>query len=287
MKLLAPAKINLGLRILGRRPDGYHELDSLLLPLDLADEVDLELRPAARASVEIEVMGDAPEDASNLAVRAAQAYLEAQAMPLAVSIRLRKATPAAAGLGGGSSDAAAVLRGLHESQPGGITQPKLAQLALELGADVPFFLDPRPSRVGGIGERVEPIAGFPSLAVLLVNPGLPVPTAAVYQAFDAEAPPANREPPPLPDFSRPEAQDAALCELARNDLESPALSICPALAETRDALRAVGARAVGLSGSGGTFYGIFEDLPAARSAEDRLGIPPAAWSRVARTLESR
>ncbi|MFP8877037.1 MAG: 4-(cytidine 5'-diphospho)-2-C-methyl-D-erythritol kinase [Myxococcota bacterium] len=287
MKLLAPAKINLGLRVLGRRTDGYHELDSLLLPLDLADEIELELRPAARASVEIEVAGDAPEDASNLAVRAARAYLAARERPLAVSIRLRKLTPAAAGLGGGSSDAAAVLRGLHESQPGDITQPELAQLALELGADVPFFLDPRPSRVGGIGERVEPIAGLPSLALLLVNPGLPVPTAAVYQAFDAEEAPVGREPPPLPDFSRPEARDAALCELARNDLESPALRICPALAETRDALQAVGARAVGLSGSGGTFYGVFADLPEARSAETRLEISPDAWSRVARTLESR
>ena len=101
MKLLAPAKINLGLRVLGRRPDGYHELDSLLLPLDLADEIELALRPAARTSVAIEVAGDAPEGASNLAVRAARAYLAAQALPLAVSIRLRKVTPAAAGLGGG------------------------------------------------------------------------------------------------------------------------------------------------------------------------------------------
>ena len=287
MKLLAPAKINLGLRVLGRRPDGYHELDSLLLPLDLADEIELALRPAARTSVAIEVAGAAPEGASNLAVRAARAYLAAQALPLAVSIRLRKGTPAAAGLGGGSSDAAAVLRGLHESQPGDITRPELEKLALEVGADVPFFLDPRPSRVGGIGERVEPIAGLPSLALLLVNPGLPVPTAAVYQAFDAAGAPVGRESPPLPDFSRLEAQAAALCELARNDLEIPALRVCPALAETRDALEAVGARAVGLSGSGGTFYGIFGDLPAARSAEGRLAIPPEAWSRVARTLESR
>lgn len=286
MKLQAPAKINLGLRVLGRRADGNHELDSLFLPLDLADEIELELRPASRGTVEIEVVGDAPDDATNLAVRAAHAYLAARALPLAVGIRLHKQTPTAAGLGGGSSDAAAVLRGLQTSQPGGLPRAELAELALELGADVPFFLDPRPARVRGIGERVEPVAGIPSLALLLVNPGLPVPTAEVYRALDALGPPPSRETPPLPDLSCPGAQGSALAEVVRNDLEAPAVRVCPALARAREALRAVGALAVGLSGSGGTLYGVFGDLPAAHDAHEALRLPATAWARVARTLKS-
>jgi len=286
VKLLAPAKINLGLRVLGRREDGYHELDSLFLPLDLADEVELELQPASRGTVEIQVVGDAPNDATNLAVRAAHAYLAARALPLAVGIRLRKQTPTAAGLGGGSSDAAAVLRGLQTSQPEGLTRTELAKLALELGADVPFFLDPRPSRVRGIGERVEPVAGIPSLALLLVNPGLSVPTREVYRVLDALGPPPSRKTPSLPDLSRPGTQAGALAEWVRNDLEAPALRVCPALARTREALRDVGALAVGLSGSGGTLYGVFGDLPAAHEAHEALKLPHAAWARVARTLES-
>ena len=160
------------------------------------------------------------------------------------------------------------------------------ELALELGADVPFFLDPRPSRVRGIGERVEPVAGIPSLALLLVNPGLPVATAEVYRAFDALSAPPHREAPALPDLTRPGVQAGALADLVRNDLEAPAIGICPALVGAREALGTAGALAVWLSGSGGTLYGVFPDLRTAQGAQGKLRLPAPAWTRVARTLES-
>jgi len=286
VKLLAPAKINLGLRVLGRRADGNHELDSLFLPLEVADEVEVEIRPARQATVSIEVEGDAPEDDSNLAVRAAHAYLAKRELSLAVNIQLRKQTPAAAGLGGGSSDAAAVLRALQGDLPGGLPPAELASLALDLGADVPFFLDPRPSRVRGIGERVEPVSDFPSLSLLLVNPGVPVSTADVFRAYDLLGASTRAESAARPDAYPPDPLGAGLADRVRNDLEAPALHVCPELRRVRQALEGVSALAVGLSGSGGTFYGVFRDTADAHDALGALKLPTRSWSRVARTLES-
>ena len=145
-----------------------------------------------------------PADATNLAVRAAADFLAAAGLARAVRIFLTKSIPAAAGLGGGSSDAGAVLRALAASFPDALEEPALARLALRLGADVPYFLAPCPARVGGIGERIQPLADFAPLACLLVNPGVPLSTAAVFAAFDAtpgEPPPAHAEPPVTSTFA--------------------------------------------------------------------------------------
>ena len=169
LELRAPAKINLGLRLVGRRQDGYHELESLFLPLELADRIELEVEEGGPPCVALTLEGAAdgvPTGPENLAVRAARAFLEAAGLELRLRARLQKALPAGAGLGGGSSDAGAVLRGLAGLFPGSV--PDLPALALRLGADVPFFLAPRPARVGGIGEVVEPVEGIPSLGVVLL-----------------------------------------------------------------------------------------------------------------------
>ena len=283
MKLRAPAKINLGLRIVGTRPDGYHELDSIFLPLDLADELEVETAPAGTTRVALSVAGDAPADASNLAARAARGFAEAAGLSLEVRITLRKHIPAAAGLGGGSSDAAAVLRALRALHPGTLDASALATLALSLGADVPFFLDPQPSRVGGIGERLEPLRGVPALALVLANPGAPIPTVEAFRAYDAlgRAPSAGLGP--LPDFRDP----ADLAQLTANDLEDPALRICPALGRLRRALQSAGAAAVGLSGSGATLYGVCQDPADARAVAERLPSGAVGWSRVAIAAKSR
>jgi 4-diphosphocytidyl-2-C-methyl-D-erythritol kinase len=271
-RLLAPAKLNLGLRVLGRRADGYHELASVFVPLDLADEIELELAPAERCELTLALAGECagvPADASNLAARAALAFLAEAGLARRVRLRVTKRIPAAAGLGGGSSDAGAVLRALARTFPGALSAPALARLALRLGADVPFFLAPSPSRVAGIGERSQPLADLPELAFLLVNPGVPLSTASVFEAFDARPAPARRVFTP----------DLGL-DLG-NDLEPAAERLCPAIAPLRERLQALGARAVGLSGSGPTLFGLFPDAAAAARALTEAAFPVPVWARVA------
>jgi len=210
-----------------------------------------------------------PADATNLVVRAAIAFLSEAGLARAVRIFLTKSIPAAAGLGGGSSDAGAVLRALAASFPDALTAPALAQLALRLGADVPYFLAPRPARVSGIGERIQPLPDFAPFACLLANPGVPLSTAAVFAAFDARPAPS------------PRALDPELGLDLANDLEPAAERLCPAIAPLRERLRAQGARAVGLSGSGPTLFGIFPDAAAAARARARADFAPPVWARVA------
>ena len=298
MRVLAPAKLNLGLRIVGRRPDGYHELESVFVPIDLADELELEIEEPASGAAEVALTlsggGEGvPTGAENLAVRAAQAFLDAAGLRARVRVALAKRIPAAAGLGGGSSDAGAVLRALAERFPGAVGSERLAAMALQLGADVPFFLDPRPALVGGVGERRAPLPGpLPALAVVLANPGHPVPTARVFAAYAAAATrhgPAGRLAQQLAAaLAGPERGVAGrLAALVENDLEAAAETVCPELVGVRAELRRAGARAVGLSGSGGTLYGIFATASAARSALARARLAPPAWVRLARTVESR
>jgi 4-diphosphocytidyl-2-C-methyl-D-erythritol kinase len=269
---LAPAKLNLGLRVLGRRADGYHELASVFVPLDLADTLELEIAPAAEARVSLALAGESagvPADASNLAARAASEFLAEARLALALRLRVTKQIPVAAGLGGGSSDAAAVLRLLAERFPAALPAPALGRLALRLGADVPFFLAPAPARIGGIGERRAPLASLPALAFALVNPGVPLATASVFAAYDAEPRPARR------------AFDPELGLDLGNDLEPAAERLCPAIAPLRERLLALGARAVALSGSGPTLFGLFPDAAAAARALEQAAFPAPVWARVA------
>ena len=272
VQVFAPAKLNLGLRILGRRSDGYHELESVFVPLDLADEIELEIADAAQPVVTLELAGaqaGVPADLTNLAARAAAEFLAAAGLARAVRIRLTKWIPAAAGLGGGSSDAGAVLRALAASFPDALPAPALARLALRLGADVPYFLAPCPARVAGIGERIQPLADFPPLACVLANPGVPLSTAAVFAAFDAR--------PKL----APRVLDPELGLDLGNDLAPAAERLCPAIAPLRERLRGEGARAVGLSGSGPTVFGIFPDAAEAARALARAAFAGPIWARVA------
>jgi 4-diphosphocytidyl-2-C-methyl-D-erythritol kinase len=306
LELEAPAKVNLGLRIRGRRADGYHLLESLFVPLDLADPVRVTLDAAGARSdrVRLEVSGEraagVPVDASNLAVRAALAFLEAAGRgddDLGVHIRLEKRIPAQAGLGGGSSDAGAVLRALSALLPDVVKPAALAALALRLGADVPFFLDPRPALVRGIGEEIEPVKSLPPLVLLLVHPGVGLSTVAVYQAFDALAG-ALTPPGPGPTVRPPEGplEPEALARLLENDLEPAALRLCPPIARLRERIADSGAVAVGMSGSGPTLFGVFAGEAEAREAEaalrreaGRAGGPRSGleiWTRVARTLDA-
>jgi len=293
MQVHAPAKINLGLRVLCRRPDGYHELESLFVPLDLADTLEVALREAERPEVALRVSPETaavPGGPQNLAARAARAFLEAAGLRCRVDIALAKATPAAAGLGGGSSDAGAVLQALFRHFPDALDAGALRGVALALGADVPFFLDPKPCWVRGVGEQLAPVAGLPALSLLLVNPGSALPTAEVYRAFDALHPNWRRSASPPPDgraLSAPADRAALLPQWVENDLEAAALRLCPSIGRIRARLAGLGALAVGMSGSGATLYGIFADAAAAAAAQAAAAFAPPIWTRVATTRESR
>jgi 4-diphosphocytidyl-2-C-methyl-D-erythritol kinase len=296
----APAKINFGLRLVGRRPDGYHEIESIFLPLDLADDLRLTLgrdtEPRVTLAVEQEVGTPevaVPTDGRNLAARAARAFLESAGLAASVDIRLAKRIPATAGLGGGSSDAGAVLRTLAAAFPDALSPDAVARLGLRLGADVPFFLDPRPALVTGVGERVEPLTRWPALALVLVNPGVPLPTAEVYRAADVLLPALTRPDAPSTLRARLEIvgsvasnRPGALAGLLENDLEPAAVRLCPPVARLRERLRKAGALAVGMSGSGPTLFGVFPGVREARSALERAAFEAPLWARVALAAEA-
>lgn len=282
--LLAPAKLNLGLRITGRRSDGYHELESLFVPLELADQIVLELGgpPGIRLELSGEAANGVPADERNLAWRAAAAFAREARLETGISLALAKNVPSPAGLGGGSSDAGAVLRGLAELTQGALSPARLAEIALSLGADVPFFIAPQPGFVEGIGERITPVGGVPALPVVLAHPGVGLETKRVYAAFDAAV---SLTPPRPPSKLRAllalrERLDAAearwpsseeqLRALVVNDLEPAASRLSPRLAKLREELSRTGARAVGMSGSGPTMYAIYASDAEARQAQLRI-----------------
>ncbi len=281
----ALAKLNLGLRIVGRRDDGYHLLESVFVPLDLADEVVLRVRPAGKSHVHFLLHGGPPgleADERNLAARAAQAFLAETDLVVDVRIELTKRIPVGAGMGGGSSDAGAILRVLADGHPGAVSSHRLAELAVSLGADVPYFLDPRPAWVRGIGEAIEPIDGFPELPVIVATPQPPLETAAVFRAWGgrqrveraADSPALTPEEPGrsmLPPFaprSGIDGRESAIWwrRLLANDLEAVAAELHPGVARLRREIERSGARAAGMSGSGPTVFGVFGDAKEARAA---------------------
>ncbi len=288
----APAKVNFGLRIRSRRSDGYHELESLFLPITLVDSVRVSLRP--EPGVTLRLSGEAvgvPRDARNLAVRAAERFLAEAGHPSGAALELTKRIPSPGGLGGGSSDAGAVLRALDRLLPGALGPARRLALALELGADVPFFLDPRPALVGGIGEVIEPVDELPSFVLLLAHPGEALETAAVYAAYDAGAgaPADSLTAPGVGPSIRAllaSRGEGWLRSLVRNELEPAATRLCPAVAEIRKEIEAAGALAVSLSGSGPTLFGVFPSEGAADEA--RRGIPrrPGLRTWVVKTAPS-
>jgi 4-diphosphocytidyl-2-C-methyl-D-erythritol kinase len=259
-ELLTPAKINLFLRIVGRRPDGYHELDSLFLPVSLFDRVVVETAPAEKSAVSIVCnWPEMPLDSRNLAVRAAELFVAEQDAHMRVEITLQKASPAGAGLGGGSSDAGAVFRAM--AALGGIDPATLGGLAVRIGADVPFFLDPRPARVGGTGERITYLDVDCRLDLAVGVPPINVPTAEIYRALEP-----RHWSGPGPVLPSTLAAGQVTPELLVNDLEAVAAARFPEISEIKDLLQGVGALGTAMSGSGGAVFGIFPGAGAAVAA---------------------
>ena len=273
----AHAKVNLFLHVTGRRDDGYHLLDSLVVFAGVADRLAVVPDPVQRLSVTgpfEPLLRGGGED--NLVLRAARRLAAEAAVPLpGAHLTLEKHLPVASGIGGGSADAAAALRLLRRFWPDiGIDDARLHDLAAELGADVPVCLSQRPVRMQGVGEVLSPAPALPGLGMVLINCGEAVATASVFRGRK----PGFSSPAALPRGWPDTAALAAGLAALSNDLEAPAHRICPAIGDVLSALRAMpGCRLARMSGSGATCFGLFDDPEAAMRATAAHRWPAGWW----------
>lgn len=272
----APAKVNRYLRILRRRPDGFHDIDSLMVPVALYDELSL-TRTAGGITLVCDGLPGLPPE-RNLAFRAAQAFVDVFTPAGGVAITLAKAIPAGGGLGGGSSDAAAVLIGMNRLHPGLAKADRLAGLAASLGSDVPFFLLRRPAVVSGRGEVVTPLESpLPPFWAVLIFPGFGVPTAWAYKAWDdrriarlTAGGESAKDPPPS-------GAENDTSGGFYNGFEDLVFDAHPVLRRIKTAIRAAGADGALLSGSGSTVFGVFPDEKAAQAAAAAVALVDPGW----------
>jgi 4-diphosphocytidyl-2-C-methyl-D-erythritol kinase len=279
-RVVAPAKVNLRLQVLGRRADGFHEIDTLFQAIDLADEVGVSLRGRG---IRLDVRGaDVGPVEENLAYRAAQRFAQEVGMTGSVAIELTKRVPAGAGLGGGSSDAAAVLRCLAKLAQTEIDDPRVMRAAEALGSDVPFFLGSSPlARGRGRGERLEALAPLPAADLVLVSPPVHVSTAEAYAALAAaRSGKANESKGPVP--SPRSWEDVAAS--ASNDFESVIAARHQEVRRALGALASAGATFSLMTGSGSSVFGWFPGQEAARGAAEELGRHLGWPCRAVRTL---
>jgi 4-diphosphocytidyl-2-C-methyl-D-erythritol kinase len=270
----APAKVNLTLRVLGRRADGLHEIESLVAFADVADALTLTPGDALALSVAGPTAAAAGDVADNLVLKAARALAErVEALKLG-RFALSKRLPVAAGLGGGSADAAAALRLLARANRLAPDDARLAQAARATGADVPVCLDPRPRFMRGTGDILSDPFELPRLFAVLVNPGIAVATRDVFAMLAAA--PATQTKPAMWPRQRAELLD----EIARgrNDLEEPAIELEPAIANVLAVLRKLpGCRLARMSGSGATCFALFDSYRTASAAARRLRVGYPTW----------
>ncbi len=261
----APAKLNIRLKITGRRPDGYHELVSIMTPVSLLDVI--EVRENRGEGVELTASGyPVPLDDGNIVVRAAQSFSATTGLPSGVSIKITKNIPVAAGMGGGSSDAAATLLILNEIYSKPLSMNDLRVLALRLGADVPFFLVCTPCLVTGIGEILEPVERWPEFWYVIVTPPIQVSTAWVYQNYRMKL--TTGEYP----FIKKALESASLVisQVLENDLEAVTSAIFPIIDRIKRLLVENGAEGALMSGSGPSVFGAFGSVELAESAKKHL-----------------
>ncbi|WCL53748.1 4-(cytidine 5'-diphospho)-2-C-methyl-D-erythritol kinase [Gimibacter soli] len=274
LMVTAPAKVNLFLEITGRRADGYHLLDSLFVFTAHGDT--LTFAPADDLALTIDgpfagALDGAADD--NLVLRAARLLAAETGVAAKAAIRLTKNLPVAAGIGGGSADAAAALRGLNDLWGAGLDDAALARLGIQLGADVPACLAGRPILVEGVGEGFMPVVYEGPKGILLANPGLPLETPPVFRAyreaskaFDAGLPPAA-------------AYDLEAVKARRNSLAGPAINVLPAIADVLKTLETLhGVRLARMSGSGATCFALFDsEAEAGAAARSLIARHPDWW----------
>lgn len=285
MRIRAPAKVNLSLRVVGKRKDGYHLLDTVMVPVDLYDEIWMTRRESKKAGGgELKVTCNhplVPSGKENLAYKAASLLLARKGIGIGVHIHIRKGIPVGAGLGGGSSDAAATLQGLNRFFRLGCKRGEILSLAVSLGADVPFFIYACAARARGIGELIRPLPRFPRLWIVILYPGFPLSTRWVYQ---------NLRPIKLTKAIENNTINLSIGDseelkcLLVNDLEKVAISRYPRIAFLKERLIQEGAAGALMSGSGSSVFGIFPSGQSARNAFRRLRKEEGVQAYLVRSL---
>jgi len=264
-KLLAPAKLNIRLKVTGCRPDGYHELFSIMVPVSLFDHLELEM--TFRGPIRLTCQGiSVPDNEENLVYRAAQAFFSRTRRESGLSVKLTKNIPVAAGLGGGSSDAAGTLMALNDMCSNPLTSEELAELAVSLGADIPFFLKNRPCMARGIGEVLEPIEKWPGFWYVIVTPSVKVSTAWVYANLKLKLTTGEYDSI----ITQLESRSYDIAEILENDLETVTASHFPVINTIKKSLMDRGAKGALMTGSGPSVFGVFESKDQALSAERHL-----------------
>jgi len=286
LRLAAPAKLNLYLHVVGRRPDGYHLLDSLVAFAAAGDELTFAPAPDLSLAVDGPFGPRLEADDGNLVLKAARALAAQGGRTPGAAIRLTKRLPVASGIGGGSADAAATLRGLNRLWNLGLPQTALAQIGLGLGADVPVCLAGVPSFFGGIGDEIVSAGPLPRAHVVLVNPGVPLATAAVFRARAQAATDARYSQPARWTEAVPDALAlAGLLARRSNDLTTAAIGLRPAIADVLAAIEHQPSCLLArLSGSGATCFGLFAERGEAREAAAAIAAAHADWWVVATML---
>ncbi len=258
MEIFSPAKINLFLQIIGKRPDGYHDIHSLMCCITLYDKIYFNFNTSnIRVSCS---HPEVPEDKSNIAHKAARCFFQSLGSKHGVSINIEKNIPVAAGLGGGSSNAASVLLALNEHYGNFFSQKKLCSLALTLGADVPFFIHKKPAIATGVGEKLEFIKEIQAYHIILIYPGISVKTSEVYKSLNLRLTNCEQK---LKDYSLSKKfSPSHLC----NDLETVTAFWHPEISYIKNALLDHGALGALMTGSGPAVFGIFDEKDTARKA---------------------
>ncbi|MCM0084456.1 4-(cytidine 5'-diphospho)-2-C-methyl-D-erythritol kinase [Geomonas sp. Red32] len=259
LQLKAPAKVNYRLDVLGKRPNGYHDLRMIMQRVDLCDDIELSLSDVPGIRVTCGKAG-VPDGPDNIAWKAADALLKISGREVGIDINIAKNIPSGAGLGGGSSDAASVLMGLNELLELGLTDERLREIGVKLGADVPFFIFKKTAFAEGIGEELTALESVPTLWIVLVNPGIHCSTAWVYQNLQL----TGCRTAAILANSYGTLED--VCGILSNDLEAVTFKKYPVVGDLKEMLIASGARGSLMCGSGSTVFGLFPDEKSAKAA---------------------
>ena len=276
--VFAPAKINLCLHVTGRREDGYHDLATLMQRVDVQDRLEITVSSGSEITACCPQLV-LPPGVENIAARAARLFLSYIREECSVAVRIDKKIPAAAGMGGGSSNAASVLLALNDMLGVNLSHSELISIGVKIGADVPFFLyDQSAAWATGVGERLQPWPGLPPVTFVLVNPGIEVSTAWVFKTLGLTC---SRSIAKIPRFP---VRTSGLVRLLHNDLEVVTCQRHPVITTIKERLLAGGAAGALMSGSGPTVFGVFDDQDQARKAAKVLSTETDWWVQVVNPL---